>query len=841
MTPEPFMSRSRSAIASAALLLAALAAAQPPTVIRPGTPAERPYLVEDHSALREVGYDPLCPFTRIADGRMSYTYRFAAGRGQRAWLLVKVSSQFLILARGEGGEFRPVADMDRAEYVGTRVFVDLTPLLADAEAVLVRFEDKHKDDGWGALTSEILYYHEDQPGPTRLEGSPAAGQPWTFNAPPSWAGCELAVYLAAAQGPAPAVELDRQPLVLGHTWDGGWWADVSRRIRPGAPQTLVVQGPARTARVGLRLPACATVQTNHAFAPYQPEMMDCLAGNFMQSLLDTRYDLLAFAPGERQPIHFVHDTLRSLSALALEAEHTPVWRPELAQHLYRGCRAAILPGGERLLAFKHDERPIDIRPLAGSHDLTLVHKLDEGRTVAAVGLTLAGAEAEAVADTPAVAVDGGTELRRSWSFGPRRVEVTAFYPPGDADRPPRFEFNMDGGGPLQIHLRQLASSGMWFVPGCWGAEAIVTPDGAEHWAHTETLAFDHPAWPYLLLQGGNTGEYTFCRALLAAWDRPPDRLSVALKPGGRHGKLIDDLVLEYANDRPGRLRLVVYPFTGYPEGLQTPRAIADSIGATGKLGCGVYDPVFTATADGLGPEAIAAAAWLLKRAGLPEAGEAEALAVQMMRDTLDRERRGVRTEQLYYLVDAPRRLAALGHPEFLDQTAVWGQRILAMQRPDGSYQWLDQQFRMMIALLKLADNTGDARYRAAFDRAAATVSYRDDRLYWKGQAQSAGDFAGALPFGIDAHLGQRQAAATVLRSRAGLIDDRGFQACSDLNPYMLGFAFAGWGQRSEKQVRLSLTEFATYSLGPTAGREWPTAYVVNPWQPFGMAVGYPLP
>src|ERR1035438_1961956 len=82
------------------LLLASLAAARPPVVIRPGTPEERAWLVEDHSALREIGYDPLCPFTRIADGTMSYTYRFPAGRGHRAWLLVKVSSRFLILARG---------------------------------------------------------------------------------------------------------------------------------------------------------------------------------------------------------------------------------------------------------------------------------------------------------------------------------------------------------------------------------------------------------------------------------------------------------------------------------------------------------------------------------------------------------------------------------------------------------------------------------------------------------------------------------------------------------------------------------------------------------------------
>jgi hypothetical protein len=854
------------------LLLASLAAARPPTVIRPGTPDERAYLVEDHSALREIGYDPLCPFTRIADGTMSYTYRFAAGRGHRAWLLVKVSSQFLILARGDAdAEYRRVADMDEAEYVGTRVFLDLTPFLSASEAVLVRFEDKHKEDGWGALTSEILYYRDDAPGPTRLALNPNGDPPaqrdgqvvvqasrlqaagtaapqnqWPVEAPASWAGEELVVYVPQVAGGPPAIGIDGQALPIGRTWDGGYWADASTAMRPRRQQVLSVTGDlGLPVRVGLRLPACAVPvakRVNHAFAPYQPERMDCLAGNYLQCLLDTRYDLLAFTAGERQPIHFVHDTLRSLAALAEEARHTPVARPELAQRLFRGCRQAILPGGERIFAFKHDERPIDIRPLPGSHDLTLMHKLDVARTVAAVGVSLPGAEeADAVTDTPPAAVAGGTAWHRAWRFGAREVGVTAFYPPGDADRPPRFDWELDGRGPVRLHVRRLAETGMWFTPGSWGPEALVLPDGSEHWAYNETLGFEHPDLPYLLLRGGNTGEYTFCRALLVASDQAPDRITLTCKPGGRHGKLIDDLVLEYANERPAHLGLTVFPFTGYPAGLATPRAIAENLRRGGELGCGKVDPVETATSNGLGPGAMAAAAWLLRRYGLPDAEDAEALAVQTMRDTIDRDAAGLHSEQLYYLIDAPRLLAELGHREFLPQLGVWGRRILSMQAADGSYAWLDFQFRMMVALRKLFDETGDERYRAAFDRALATIEYRDDRLFWKGQPQTAGDFAGALPFAIYAHLGRREAAATVLRARAGYIDDRGFQACSDLNPYMLGFAFAGWRAPTTPPIRLGLSQFAIYGVGMTAVTNWPTAYVVNPWHPFAEAVTFKLP
>lgn len=784
-------------LACLTLLLSLAAGLETPTVIRPGTPEENAYLVDDHSALREIGYDPLCPFTRIADGTsMAYTYRFEPGRGRRAWLLIGVGSQFLITARAEGQtDWQRVADMDQASYVGTRVLVDLTPFAAEADAVLVRFEDKHKDDGWGALTSEILYYHDDQPGPLWLD-VPIGGR---VIVPASWAGQQLAVHLPRA---ASSARLNGRALDLSHTYDGGWWADVTHLLPPGV-QTIEANV---AARVGLRLPACAvppSARPNRAFAPYRPEAMDALAGNYLQCLLDDRYNLSAFTAAERQPIHFVHDTLRALSALAVEAERTGVCRPELASRLYRGCRAAILPGGEDLLAFKHDERPLDIRPLADSTDLTLVHKLDTARTVAAVGAS------------------GAT--------------VRTTVPPGDSDRPPRFEFTP--AGPTTVRVGRLAANGMWFQPGSWGPEALMLPDGSVQWAHEAEPKAD-PAAPYLLLRGGNTGQQTFCRALLVAWDRAPERIRFTLKPGGRHGRLIDQVLLDYTGTQP--VGLVVYPFAGQTERLATARAIAENIGRTGRLGSGIYDPVETTNGCGLGVEGIAAAAWLMRRHQRPEAAEAEALAQRLMKSTTDQDLAGTHSAELYNLIEAPRYLAELGHREWLPWLTVWGERILAMQQPDGSYPWLDQQLRMMSALLKLADSTGEPRYRAAYDRALATVGYREGRLVWKGVPQEAGDFVGALTTAIYGRTGRLDRVREALAARSAYIDDRGYQACSDLNPYMLGFA-AGLSKPAAKPLVLDLTHFAGPGADGPHEVDWPTAYVVNPHHPFAAAVRFELP
>lgn len=867
-----------------ALCCAGRAVAAEPVVIRPNTDVERRYLVADHGALREVGYDPECRFTRVADGPdMFYTYRFAPGRGHAAYLLIAVGSQFRIDASVDGGSsYSPVCDFLSHELVGTRVFVDLTPYLRSSDTVLVRFRDRNPEDGWGALLAEIYYYDAGQGADVRrtLSGQwTARGKPCQFGAvftgqapvrfstAASFPACarsgDRAIYLGGVTGEVTSVTIGKKRIPVSRTWNGAWWADASSVSGNGPAQMVVTVRPvgsccsiAGPVRAGLRLPACAMSQPGvsayRQHGPYTPEKMNALGGNFLQCLLDDRYDLLAFQPGERMPIHFVHDTLRSLAALGDEERACGVARVELARRLYRGCKRAIMPGGENLIAMKHDMRPIDIRPLPGTPCLTLAHKLDEVRMVASVSLHVAepgGAwrTPTEFEDSPVTPIGYGGRFERTWRTAGRAVKVVATYPQGDADRPPTFDVALDGRGPLRVAVGSLERSNMWLTPGSWGPEAVVLPDGKVAWSaaasgpSSQGFTLEHPAFRYLLVRGGNTGEYTFCRAVLLLWDGSPTRIVGRTVEGGRSGRLCTEIAVEYANDRPGSARVVVLPFDGFPEGLRTPRAIADHIAATGRYGVGVYDPVVATQASGPGADGFAAAAYLLRKYHTPEAVDAERVALAVMRSAVALDEAGTRTNQLYHLIHACEYMRLLGHPEYDCWARIWADRLVTMQTADGSWPWLNYQVRCMIALTRAWRMLGDQRYRAALDRALTTLEYRDNVLYWKGKREEYDDFAGAGTMGVFAANGKRNLAVQALQARKAYVDDRGFSACSDLNPYMLGFSARGLRLRSSPTMVLGLTDFAWYDGRTRKRLSLPTAYVVNPHHPIARRVRFLLP
>lgn len=854
------------------------------TTILPGTASEKQYLIDDHSVLREIGYDPLRPYVRVADGEsMSFSYRFSPGRKTAAYLLISVGSRFVIsVADDSGSNYHEVSDVNSCERVGSRVFVDLTPFLRDNDAVRVKFESLYKNEGWGAILSDVLYFHEPSTtiarisltdGWTTSQGKYATGSEMTsarpvtlnksFRCPTGWTrGRDIAFYLSEITGSVVSLSCNNHPLKLRRTPDLGYWANVaSDSLNAAAENVLSISllpsnGKVSLwapVRIGMRLAACAapaekksganTWLPTHQRAPYTPDKMNYLAGNFMQSLYDSRYDLLTFVPDERMPIHFVHDTLRSLTSLVLEDQYTGIARLELVRKLYAGCKHAILPGGEMLFAFKHDRRPVDIRPLADSPALTLNHKLDNPRAVVAISVKLPSNKAAVqFLDTPTILSSGNTTFTRTWMFGgDRKVKVVAAFGPGDADMPPSFEFDLDGKGPIQIELGRLADKDMWFIPGSWGPEAAILQGGKTMMARDTALSINHPSEKYLFIRGGNSGNYTFCRAVMAMWDVNPDKITSTSIAGGRYGKLYSSIGLEYQNDHPGKVRLIVFPFDGFPETLKAPQILAENILKTGKFGLGIFDPVATSTSNGLGPEAMAAAAWMFHKHGTPEAAEAEAFALQCMRAYTTLDMAGTHTEQLYYLINACRFLAELGHPEYLPWVKTWADRILEMQQQDGTFAWLNFQFRCMAALLKADEITGDHRYRAAFDKALATISYRDNKLFWKGSVQQEEDFAGALPFALYGHLGLRELAQASLDARSGFIDDRGFQACSDLNPYMLGFSAAGLLKPLNHPLILGLKDFVQNVNGQFVATRFPSAYVVNPYHPMSLDVDFELP
>ena len=89
-------------------------------------------------------------------------------------------------------------------------------------------------------------------------------------------------------------------------------------------------------------------------------------------------------------------------------------------------------------------------------------------------------------------------------------------------------------------------------------------------------------------------------------------------------------------------------------------------------------------------------------------------------------------------------------------------------------------------------------------------------------------------------LGDRAMAQTVLTFHSGFIDDRGICACSDLNPYMLGFSARGLNIPTQPKIVLGMTEFAEYGGETARPLDRPTAYVVNPHHPIARDIDFPL-
>ncbi len=446
----------------------------------------------------------------------------------------------------------------------------------------------------------------------------------------------------------------------------------------------------------------------------------------------------------------------------------------------------------------------------------------------------------AFTDSPLIRADKGWSFTRTWTGSGRTISAHCSYLPGDADTAPSFAFDLDGKGPVRVQIGGLNRENNWFVPGCWGPEAVVLPDGSETWAPERELSYAAPAFRYLLIRGGNSGQYTFCRAMLLLWDRGPDLLSAPTIAGGPKGRLFSDVMLDYRNDAASTVRLSVVPFDGYPPSLKTPRAIADNLLRTGHMGTGVFDPVTTATSSGLGPGEMAAAAWLFRKYHAPEAAEADDLAVMSMRAMVDLDTAGTTNIQLFYLINGCEYMHLLGHTEYDRWARTWADRIVSMQNPDGSWAWLNFQLRNMIALLRAYDLLGDRRYLDAYDRGAATLTYRDGNLYWKGSLDQGDDFEGATPFACFGHTARLDLAREAIDARLNYIDDRGFFACSDLNPYMLGFSAKGLGLRTGPKLILGLTDFARYDASVIEKLAFPTAYVVNPHHPMARAIDFPL-
>ncbi|MBP5274199.1 MAG: hypothetical protein ILO36_04610 [Abditibacteriota bacterium] len=842
-----------------------------------GSPEEAKYLFEENSALREVGSDPFKPFIRVADRKMFYTYRFGLKKGRCAFLLLDIRTQFCAEASCDNKTWQKVCDFEACDTLAGLTLVDLTPFAAVSDTVYLRLTDKYPEDGWGALLAGFRLYTTDAaadvsrtvierwkcggrevaPGES-VETETEAVFSARFFVPAGWKSEETALYIPGSRGAVASAKINGKDARVGVTWDRGRY--ITGRFEYGRENTAEITlapekgraGIAAPARAGLRYTACATpssrlldgkaVDPMRALAPYTPDKMNYIAGNYLSSIYDSRYGLLGF--NDNQEIHYLHDTARSMCALAEEERFTPVVRLELMERLYEGLKGGILPGEDLILFFKHDRRPVDIRPYGDAPQLTMVQKMDEMRHLCTIGPEekLTGA----VKDSPLVYKNGKWRFTRSWRGAGRSVSALCEYWLGDMDTPPSLTFSFDGKGENVIELGSLAENGFWFRPGSWGPEEITFPDGL-HRAAARGLDIAEPDFPYIIISGGNgMGETDVPDqgagvSLLVMWDKKPRRITARTEKGGRRGGVLSGLSLEFSAEcRKAKIRVI--PFMGYPNDQKAVIRLAENVLKTGRFGAGFYNPHASTFGDGIGADGFAAAAYIFGKYGLPEkAAEAKALAARALDTYIKYDQAESGSNQLYHLIKAVLYMHLAGESRFDNWGRKWADRIVNAQKEDGSWTWSNWQVRNMSGLISAWELTGDDKYLASVKKGLESVSYDGEgRRLWKG-APSADDFHGAGSFNIYGWLGDAENAQKAIDSSLSYISDGGFFRCSDLNPYMLGLSAKGLGlAKSEKKHILSLTESAVYDKEKVLVVPGPLCYTWNRFHPFAGDVDFPL-
>lgn len=90
--------------------------------------------------------------------------------------------------------------------------------------------------------------------------------------------------------------------------------------------------------------------------------LNALAGNYLSTLLDTRFDLNGYDASIRfREQFYAHDTSRALIALADEERYSPIVRLDQIKALYEGVKSAMVPGSDYELFLQRESYPKLVR------------------------------------------------------------------------------------------------------------------------------------------------------------------------------------------------------------------------------------------------------------------------------------------------------------------------------------------------------------------------------------------------------------------------------------------------------------------------------------------------
>ena len=518
-----------------------------------------------------------------------------------------------------------------------------------------------------------------------------------------------------------------------------------------------------------------------------------------------------------QSLYYTGDTARALIGLAYEDVYSPIVRLEYAMGIYDSLLGAMVPTSDSHCFLKYDTRPK--RVTQKDNALLWQNTQDVIEPFADMYLLPGSANENGVElSYKHVSEDadynGAAEAISKAGSASVRAEINWFS--GTSDKATIAKLRADGCDTWRVMIRfDTHGTTMKYVAA--DAEIVATQKGKEAVALNETDAyfvFDRLNW--------NTNG-----VIVTSDTLPSSAQIVPTADGSKYGAL----VLEFEGDEEPTLSCV--QLGGIDTNLEYAYYVMEHLAKDFTYGTDGYDPAFLAD-HSLG--ALAAGAYLMKKYevdGWQEAVDRAATALKAC-DTAITERQYI-PNYWQSAIAGCHFMVLMGEdvPTYKALAAKWADRIVSGQNADGSYTWLES--RNPIATLTAYDITGNEKYLTAARRWLESNKYTDEGVIYRGELHSETSFTGTGDLILMNRFGYDDPLGTILKIEGTNIDDAGFFACSDINPYYLGYSLADLMNVkydiNDKKTQIPLGRYVMYDAdGNFTTTDCPYVYVNNPFQ-----------
>lgn len=844
----------------------------------PGDAAETAYLYgADTGDLLEHGTR-----FRLTEGSRYFTYRFTKPQGTLAMLTLTLAMQYKIKVSTDYAQWTTVLTSSNNGSFKEDRTIDLSPFFASSGQVFVRVEDEYPSDGWGGQVWQTTL-KSIAPGSSpavmqldlsngwnvsvdggastvmnagdavNISASSTARYSKTVSIPTWWQGQPISLTFSgitgngtlfvdgALKGTAPAeqqpftftvTDTEMQDGVLQIAVDVYGYAGQTGTVSLGLWNSVRIgfSELVSTINIPIRSFNGTSVKISNQYNHIDTVTMNWLGGNYMQSLYDNRYKLIGFDGYTRKKeLYYVHDTLRTMSAIAEEDMYSPIVRYDLMKNLYQGVKNALVPGSIYEFFLKRDQRPKRIR---GAADVasSLEASSDQDVTEPYANFRFWGrTSSSAVVDSGSSTwsdgllayTNGQYSFRRTYTQSGANIYADVKYWNGDMDTPSQVTLSTGSG------MSQLTAVLDNFDQRWQGARytQVELQGGTTYNSTGGHMVISNPTAKYLILKTGSTG---WVKSILVLWDGSPAVVRVNASADGQYFYSVE---ITYNTWGAGVTTKLV-PFEWFDPNMNWPRSVANNILSTGKYGANGFDPTYSCNLEGLGPMGTAAAAQILKKYGDALAGEAEILAKNVLDGAVQAETRGAKSHVLNGPIAACEYLIQAGNTSYTSQLRTWADQIISEQAADGTWPWYDLQTRNMVALLKAYRSTQDSKYLNAYNKARSSMTYSNTGVGWKGTTVTASlPLHGGADLGFLGYMGDWTAISQLSSIQDHYFNDSGIWNCSDINPYFVGFSLRACNlvpNQTGQRVKLTMNQFATYWQNTYTISRYPTHYINNP-------------